>query len=57
MELYKKLYLRLFNRVTDALELLDRGDPLAARSLLIRAQQEAEETYVSAGEDGTGEEE
>ena len=48
MDLYKTLYLRLFNRVTDALERLERGDAEGARALLVSAQQEAEAIYMEA---------
>lgn len=44
---YKEMYLRLFNRVTDALELLDRGEAGRARELLISAQREAEEMFIT----------
>ncbi len=50
MDLYKQLYLKLFNRVTDALILLDREETTSANNLLILAQQEAEERYLDAGE-------
>lgn len=36
---YQKMYLGLFNAVTDAIELLQK------------AQQQAEETYISEGEE------
>ena len=42
------MYYRLFNRVSDAIELIDRGEFEQARALLINAQNEAEETYISA---------
>ena len=44
---YKEIYLRLFNRVTGALELLDRGEAGRARELLISAQREAEEMFIT----------
>lgn len=49
-EIYKEIYLNLFNRVTDAIreiELLNFG---AAREILIRAQQNAEEKYLNSKE-------
>ena len=49
--MFKKLYLYLFNRVTDALEALEAGDPQKARTLLIAAQQECEELYLNGGEE------
>ena len=44
---YQKLYLGLFNAITDALYLLERGDPDAAKAYLIAAQLSAEELYIS----------
>lgn len=49
---YRKLYTSLFNTVTDAIELLQRDYPDTARMMLIKAQQQAEEFYISAGEKG-----
>lgn len=49
--MYQKLYLYLFNRVTDALAALEAGDPQGARALLIAAQQECEELYLDGGEE------
>ena len=50
MRVYKKMYLRLFNRVTDAIELLQRGSAEQAMQALIAAQQEAEEIFLSEPE-------
>ena len=47
---YQKLYFRLFNAITDALEALCRGEVEQTKKMLIRAQQDAEEMYISAGE-------
>ena len=47
MQDYQKLYTILFNACTDAVEAMDFG---TARTLLVRAQQEAEEQYISAEE-------
>lgn len=46
-DVYQKLYLTLFNAVSDALGLLscDWG-PLLARAKLAQAQQRAEEYYI-----------
>jgi len=44
---YKKLYYKLFNAVTDALEALEQLNVGQAKELLLRAQQEAEELYLS----------
>ena len=48
--LYKKLYLKLFNAVTDALVLIDEGRPLTAREKLVDAQQACEELFISQEE-------
>ena len=48
--LYKKLYLKLFNAVTDALVLIDEGRPLPAREKLVDAQQDCEELFISQEE-------
>ena len=47
---YKRSYFILFNGITDTLAALDAGKLAEARTRLIRAQQEAEEAYIS--EDG-----
>ena len=47
---YEKLYHLLFNAITDAVECLKREEQKAARLLLIRAQQQAEELYMLAEE-------
>ena len=47
--MFKKMYLHLFNRVTDALRALEPGDPAQARALLIAAQQDCEELYIREG--------
>lgn len=44
---YEKLYFKLFAAAADAVEYLEREDPEGARQRLIRAQQEAEELYLS----------
>ena len=43
-ELYKKMYSRLFNRVTDTIEVCNDE---YAKKLLIEAQQETEEMYIN----------
>ena len=49
MSVFEKLYLLLFNAVTDALGLMQSGHAQAAAELLVRAQQACEELYrVSA---------
>ncbi|MBD5153632.1 MAG: hypothetical protein HDT15_00780 [Oscillibacter sp.] len=46
-ELYKKMYHRLFNAITDALRLLEEGNIWGAKKLLMDAQGETEEMYIS----------
>ena len=48
---YKKLYFHLFNAATDSIEHINNGDWVAARDILIRAQQETEEMYLEEGFD------
>ena len=45
---YQKMYYRLFNAITDALEAMSRGELAQASSLLMQAQQDTEEEYISA---------
>ena len=47
---YQKMYTTLFNAITDALELMEKGSPAEAAPLLKRAQQDTEEQYMEAGE-------
>jgi len=44
MNLYRKAYLLLFNAITDALK---EKDISAVKFLLMRAQKEAEELFIS----------
>ena len=44
--MFKKMYLVLFNRITDALEALEHGDRARAMDILVRAQQDTEELYI-----------
>ena len=44
------MYLRLFNRITDAIEALEHGDAVQAKAILIRAQQDAEQQYMESEE-------
>ena len=43
-------YTLLFNRVTDAIEAIEEQNYGAAKAILIKAQQDAEELYIEAGE-------
>lgn len=44
---YQHLYTLLFNAITDALRQMDAQNPAAAKLLLIIAQQQAENLYIS----------
>ena len=45
---YQKLYTKLFNAITDALEELELLNVGQTRDILRRAQQEAEEQYLDS---------
>ena len=47
--MYKKMYLTLFNAITDALEHIDVDSPAAI--ILIAAPQKTEEIYISQEDD------
>ena len=47
MQQFKQPYLLLFQSVTEALALLEQQNYGAAKQLLIAAQQQAEEAYIS----------
>lgn len=51
MNVYKAMYLRLFGRTADAIELLERGEAQAAAELLKSAQCETEGLYISRGDE------
>lgn len=55
MAVYKKMYLTMFNAVTDAIGKLKDGQTLEAAYLLKQAQLQTEEIYASAPQDGAGE--
>ena len=46
MENYQKMYLLLFNAITDAIECIERLDICRAKETLIQAQQDAEEVFI-----------
>ncbi len=48
--MYKKMYLLLFNQITDAIDALEHGNTAQARTILVRAQQAAEEMYIEGKE-------
>lgn len=47
---FPNYYTLLFNRITDAIKALDRQDYGSARDILVKAQQDAEELYLEAGD-------
>ena len=47
---YKKLYLMLFNAITDAIKLLEKGDCAKAAETLARAQQQTEDIVIERDE-------
>ena len=44
---YRVLYTLLFNRITDALRVLDKGDAEMAAVILKDAQMKAEDMYIN----------
>lgn len=44
---YKSMYFKLFAAAADAVDALEQNRPLRAREILIQAQSEAEERYLS----------
>ncbi len=44
---YQKMYTKLFNTITDALNLLEDGNLWEATAVLKQAQQATEEFYIS----------
>ena len=51
MEIYKKMYYRLFNGVTDALEAMEQQNFGTAAQLLRDTQSECEEMFLDAEEE------
>ena len=47
---YQKMYTTLFNAITDALRLMEKGNSAGAAALLRQAQQSTEEQYINAEE-------
>ena len=45
---YEKMYHSLFNAITDALEQIEQLNFGSAKDLLIAAQQQTEEIYITA---------
>ena len=51
MEIYKKMYYRLFNAITDALAALEQQNFGTAAEILRQAQIDSEELYLDAEDD------
>lgn len=49
---YKKIYLRLFNSITDAIEQMNSQNYGTDANLLKQAQREAEEQHLSEKDEG-----
>ncbi len=49
-KIYSKMYARMFNAVTDALQELENQNYGVARQLLMQAQFDCEEIYMQEGE-------
>lgn len=49
--MFKHMYLLLFRQITEAIQALGCGDPAQARTILIRAQQDAEALYIEGTEE------
>ena len=47
---YQKMYTMLFNAITDALRLMEKGNSTEAIVLLKRTQQSTEDQYINAAE-------
>lgn len=47
---YQKMYVTLFKAVTAALYMMEDGEWMKARALLMQAQQETEELYIGGDE-------
>lgn len=53
---YQKMYIVLFNRVTDAILALEELNYGAAKEILVSGQRETEELYMGTSSVGTQEE-
>lgn len=52
MDEYKSSYIILFNAISETLTMMDRHDIHKARERLIRAQQDAEESFINFDANG-----
>ena len=48
---YQKLYTALFNSLTDAIDEMDAYNFGSAKKILMKAQQDAEQMYLSQSDD------
>ena len=51
MTIYKALYFTLLSAITDAIDAMDADENKMAKTILIRAIQQAEETCIAAEDD------
>ena len=49
--MYRKMYVQLFNAITDALFCMEQQNYGQARALLVDAQQQSEELFMDGEED------
>lgn len=49
---YQQMYVTLFKAVTAALYMLEDGEIMKARAILVRAQQNTENLYIEGKDDG-----
>ena len=47
MSVYKNIYLNLFNAFTDAIREIESKNPDKARQILVDAQRDCEDTYIT----------
>lgn len=45
---YQKMYVTLFKAITASLDMMENGEFMNARAVLIQAQQQTEELYIDA---------
>ena len=49
--MFKKMYLLLFNQISDAIKAIECGDAAQAKAILILAQPDAEGLYIEGTEE------
>ena len=47
---YPQMYAVLFKSITGALQLMEAGEFMLARTMLVKAQQDTEEMYIEGNE-------